>query len=363
MSGRVACAYASPGRWQPCATELKPPLVPAWSPPSAEDLVDAPILGGGLAFCVSRPHGLVAVDVRTGEHVWRLEAERAWGSCQLSGDRLLATPRPGRLAVLDPASGAERQSYAVHGILLQYGVVVDDRVVSPLDDSSLGAWDLAAGAFAWRVPTQWRPTLLAAGGGIVCVAEESAYVALDLATGSERWRFDVAVLGRYTTILWGERPGAATRHPIIAGDSVYVGVTGGLLVALDIASGMPRWTTQVGCPIPHNFALAPNGELLHLADDALVAIDAATGAVRARQLLNDAAGEAGDGPFAPMAVTERFVWAVDHRGRLAAIARADGHIAWRADLRGRVASPPVIADGRLLVVDLDGRLSVFREAV
>jgi hypothetical protein len=76
--------------------------------------------------------------------------------------------------------------------------------------------------------------------GVVCVTEGHAYVALNLASGAERWRLDVTELGRHITIMRGERPGATLRHAIVAGDRAFVGVTGGLLVALELADGTPR---------------------------------------------------------------------------------------------------------------------------
>jgi outer membrane protein assembly factor BamB len=360
MSEPMPCAFGSPGRWRRAPLVLDPPLAPAWLPPPNEDIVDPPVLGHGLAYCVSRPRGLVALDAATGREVWRQETQRAWGNCLLTDGTLVSTPRPGVLTVLDPVTGVELASHTVSNIQLQVGVIIDRLVVSPLEPGVLGAWDIAAGNFAWRVPTPWTTAPLAAGTGIVCVAEEHAFVARDLANGAERWRFDVTERGRHSTIMRGEQSGVTVGHPIVTSDSVYVGVSGGTLAALDIASGTPRWTAQVGGIAPHNFALAPNGDLLFLSDDALVTIDATTGVVRAVRLLTDVHGaKAHEGPFAPMSVTERYVWTVDRQGRLVAIARADARVAWRVDLGGRVAFQPAIADGRLFVVDLEGHLTVY----
>jgi len=362
LSPLVPCAYGSPGRWQPRPTELAPPLVPAWASSPAEDLVDTPILGEDLAFCVSRPRGLVALDASSGREAWRRDTLRGWGSCQLTADgSLVTTPRPGVLAVLDSTSGADIRSFEVRDILLQYGVIADALVVSPLEEGTIGAWDLSAGRLAWRVPASWRPSLLSASAGAVCFTEQSAYVALDLATGGERWRFDVTELGRHHTAMWGDRPGQTTGHPIVADDTAYVGVTGGWLIALDLRSGAVRWQSQVNATIPSNFALAPGNVLLFLGDDTLVTIDARTGNQRDRRMLAGSPDTGSSGPYSPVSVTTRYLWTVDRRGRLVAISRDEARVSVIADLGSRVPGPPALGGGRLFVVDSGGRLAVFGE--
>lgn len=362
MSAFVPCPYGSVGRWTPQEVRLKPPVKVIWSAPKADDHVVPPILGYDLAFCVSRRRGLIALRAATGEEVWRLETERAWGSCQLYDDRLLTTPRPGVLAVLDPTTGAQKDTFSVADLSLYNGVAIKERIVSPLAMGTLAAWDMASRDFAWRVPSGWRTHVLAAGNDTVCVAEEGAYVALDLGTGAERWRCDVTEIGRHSTILSGERAGTTTGRPVVSGDTVYGGVSGGWLVAFDLASGALRWRVQVGGLAPRLYTLAPNGDLVYLSDDELTAIEAATGAVRSRNPLVYRQGAAGGGPFGPIAVSEESVWTVDKRGQLVAISRADAHVTVCFNLGGRLADPPVIGDGRLFVVTMDGQLRVFAEA-
>ncbi|MDQ6829776.1 MAG: PQQ-like beta-propeller repeat protein [Gemmatimonadota bacterium] len=361
MSERVPCVFGSPARWNSARVRLDPPLRPAWSLPN-DDLVNPVILGDGRAFCVSDPRGLVALDAASGRELWRQETLSGWGSCQLIEGGLLSTLRPGVLTLLDPTSGRELAAYEVTDIHLHYGVVAGNRVVNPFADGSIGVWDLAARTFSWRVPAAWSAKLLATDGQNVCLYERDACVMLDLATGAERWRFDVTELGRHTVLVGDERAGSVVGHPIIAGNCVYIGVTGGWLVALDTASGAVRWKTHVGRIAPNNFALAPNDELLFLGDGALVTLDARTGAIRSRHEFVTADDAIDDGPYAPMAPTERYVWTVDRGGRLVAISRDAGRVYFSVELDGRVASPPSIADGRLFVVDLDGQLTVFASA-
>jgi len=354
------CEYGSVGRWRPDRIRLDPPLLNAWSPPPGESFVDTPLLGFGLAFCVSRQRGLVALEAWNGNVRWQMETERAWGTAQLVGDRLFTTPRGGNLSILDALTGSTVESHSVEGIVLAYAVVVDRVVVSPVANESMGAWDCDKRDFAWRVPTRWAATPIAAGNGVVCVSEQSSCVALDLATGQERWRFDASALGRHKD-LWGEQSGEIVGHPVVAKDTTYVAVTGGSLVALGTAEGTVRWKAKVDDFASHNFSLTPDGALSVLTQDALIVLDAATGVARARHKLAAADRDVA-GPFGPMSVTERFVWAVDKRRRLVAISRDDGRIAWRTEVGNLVGSAPAIGDGRLFLTDVDGRLLAYTSA-
>lgn len=360
VTDTYSCPYGSASRWRRQLAVLSPPLDPAWSPPPDTEFVDTPMLAVGLAFCVSREGKLLALDASTGRVAWQLETEPGWGVCQLSGDRLLSTPRPGVLVALDPRNGKERESHEIGDLLLGYAAVVGSRVIGPLDDDdgTIAAWDLSKHQYAWRTPSGWSATMLAADESTVCFSESKACVALDISTGAERWRFDATEAGRHTTSLEGERPGRVVRHPIVAGDNVFVGLSGGFIASLALDSGELEWRTHVGGLAATNYAYTPDGTVLFLGDDALVAIDAQSGDIRTRFALSGTSGGT-DGPFSPLSVTDRFIWTVDRRGHLVAIARDTGRIDWRHDLRTRVASPPAIGDGRLFVTDLDGRLSVF----
>jgi putative pyrroloquinoline-quinone binding quinoprotein len=359
MSSRVSCLYGSAGRWQPETVALDLPLILARPPMPGDDFLSPPILDGERAFCVSRPQGIVALRLANGKEVWRLPTQPAWGSCQLDGQRLLAVPRPGVLVVLDPITGAQLDSQSVGELTLDFSVVTNGRIISPMSAGTLGAWDLESRSLAWRVPSSWNLSLIAASNRVVCVSEAHACVALDVATGKELWRFDLADLGRHKTLLHGERPGAPLGHAIVSEDVAYIAVTGGWLVALELISGTPRWKLNVESVFPRNFSLSPEGSLFLLSDDSLTTIDAVTGAVRAHKRISGQKQLNGDGPFAPASLSERFLWTVDATGDLVAISRSDASIALRYNVRGRVAQPPVIGASRLFLVDLNGRLSIF----
>lgn len=360
MSAFIPCAYGSIGRWNPGLTRLAPPVAMIWSSSNDAEHVGPPLLGYDRAFCVAS-RGLLALRPETGEELWRLDTQRGWGSCQLADRLLLSTPRPGLLAVLDPMTGSLMESFSAAGLLLYEGVVVHGRIISPVEMGTLAAWDLTSRNFAWRVPSGWESQMLAAGRELVCVPEESSYVALEVKTGAERWRFDVSELGRHSTILWGERPGATAGRPVVNNDTMYGGVSGGWLVAIDLASGAKRWQLQVGGLSPRNHTLAPDGNLIFLSDDELFEIDPALGSVISRKQLTYPAGAAGGGPFAPIAIAERFVWTVDKRAQLVAISRLDASVTVCHSVGNRVAEAPVIGDGRLFLVDLKGRMGVFAQ--
>jgi outer membrane protein assembly factor BamB len=331
-----------------------------WSSSPGDDHVAPPVLGHGLAFCVTRARGLLALTPETGEEVWRLETERGWGSCQLGHGFLFSTPRPGVLLALDPTRGSVVESFSVADLSLRYGVVVDQRIVSPLEPGVLGAWDLRSRELAWRVPNNgWRVSSLTAADGLVLLAVQGAYVALDFATGMERWRFDVTERGRHKTIMDGERAGTTAGVPIVALGFVCCGVSGGSLCALDLATGALRWQLGVGGLSPRNYAFAANGILVFLSDDALFEIDVTSGAVRSRHELRCPPGIDLRSPFAPIAVAAELVWTTDRKGRLVAIGRADGAVSIRGEGIGGMGDAPVLGEDKVFVAGLDGQLRVF----
>jgi 3',5'-cyclic AMP phosphodiesterase CpdA len=93
----------------------------------------------------------------------------------------------------------------------------------------------------WEAPLPGLPTIgrPALAGDMVVVSTETpdssgVLVALDAATGAQRWRH-------------GE-PSAVVHSPIVAGDAVVAVSVTGALVALDAATGTERWRAQLGDP-------------------------------------------------------------------------------------------------------------------
>jgi outer membrane protein assembly factor BamB len=126
------------------------------------------------------------------------------------------------------------------------------------------AWSFAAG----------KPIKGAAAiaGGKVFIGDDGGVLhAIDSATGKEQWSF--------------KTEGAIEATPLVVGGAVFVGSSDGNLYALDPASGVLKWKYATGDKIlgGANYAKAPGGDatwvLVGSYDSNLHCVDAATGKV------------------------------------------------------------------------------------
>ncbi|MFT3913078.1 MAG: PQQ-binding-like beta-propeller repeat protein [Anaeromyxobacteraceae bacterium] len=167
-------------------------------------------------------------------------------------------------------------------------------------------WSHPTAANLWSQPVARGDTVwvaLAGPGGIV---------ALDAATGAERWarKIEAVVQADCGT---PERPGT-WGAPAVDGDTVYVAAADGDLHALDAGTGDTRWKAHVADPTPHgelietSVVLAGGKAWLGVASTAhcdqipgrLAAVDLATHAVSQRTLVPD--GQRGAAVWASPAV-------------------------------------------------------------
>lgn len=357
----LPCPYGSAGRFRPCPPPLAPPLVarPGFGAPL--DVVTSPLLGDGVLYLVDRVRGLVCMDAATAEQRWAHPAERGEGECLLAGDRIVTTPAPGRVEQLAAATGAVIDTAAEDGGLLLRSAVLDaGRVVGPLVNGTLAAWDLARHAFAWRGPLVRADVPVAFADGTLVAVGTHALVGHSLADGAQRWRLDLRERGR-RTVLGEPEDGQVAGRPLAHDGLAWCAVTGGGVLAVGLDDGQVRWHVPVGWTIGVSVELIASDTLVVLADDALVTLDARTGAVRRRSPLH------GDvpmqPPFTPMALSAGYAWAVDRQGRLVAARLDDGVVAFHAEVGGFVHEPPVVGVSALYVATFEGRLAAFAAAL
>lgn len=138
---------------------------------------------------------------------------------------------------------------------------------------------------------------------------------------------------RWTTAVGGH---VITAAPIIAGDSVYVattdladGNTGGI-VALDLATGAQRWRVPTLRALRGGIAVAGDTLVVPQIDGVVLGIDATSGALRWRhELSSDVAAQAGAIFGAPAADLGDAL--VGHQRAVAALAGSTGAALWTDD--------------------------------
>src|SRR5262249_20164975 len=123
-----------------------------------------------------------------------------------------------------------------------------DAVYVGFADHVIRAFPLNAPAPIWQEPVRGVfteiATLAVADGDVFALDQQGGVYRLDGVTGRERWDFQVP---EYVSVC----------SPLVVGSTVYVGLDGGTLAAVDATTGHLRWkTTLTFGPIG---ALAPAG--------------------------------------------------------------------------------------------------------
>jgi len=140
----------------------------------------------------------------------------------------------------------QRWAVSVGGnVVLGTPVVKGDTVVIGIWDLGAGdrgglvALDLATGAEKWRTVTPYSVRAAPAIGGdlVVAALENGELRAFALADGTPRWTYDVAAgIDSLASSLWAA--------PAIDGDTVYIAVQG-RIAAVALTDGAPRWSREL----------------------------------------------------------------------------------------------------------------------
>ena len=184
--------------------------------------------------------------------------------------------------------------------------------------------------------------------------------AVDLETGELVWRSAVQLEDVVQTPV------------AVDGPVAYIGDVGGRVTAVELASGEVRWIEELGTPISGAVTLDEGRALVTTLGgreepSEIVALDAESGDERWRASAEDASNFVS----APV-VADGRVLTLDVIGGILAFDAEDGRFLWRTEvvnpiaprgqpflLQGVGAPAPVSADGRVFAVDVTGRVYAF----
>lgn len=266
--------------------------------------------------------------------------------------RLYAASAAGEVASFDAGNG--KQIWRVRaetGITAGVGADGNTVVVAGTDGAVL-AFDAATGAKRWRAqaPTEILSSPAVGNGTVVVRSMDNQIAAFDAETGVRRW-----FVQRSAPVLT-----ARTAPGIVVSDGLaFIALPAGRLLALSVVTGTPRWEAAIAEPrgateLERVSDLAGMPALLGrdicatAYQGKIACVDAGNGAVRwAREL----SAEVGPG------IDQRFVFAADERGNVAAYARESGSNLWRnTSLGWRGLSAPVSFGRAVVVGDRQGYL-------
>lgn len=135
--------------------------------------------------------------------------------------------------------------------------------------------------------------------------------------------------------------------PTVVGEVVYVGGLDNSILALDAATGALRWRHETKDKVYGGVVVADRVAYAAAADSAVYALDADGGALRWEVNL-------GDVVYAPPVVAgELLIVGLGKLGEIRALDRASGAERWRHPMADRMGSAMALADGRLYLGSYD----------
>ena len=215
-----------------------------------------PAVAAGVVYAGGGEGILLAVDAASGAERWRLAVGgEAIGAPAVVGGFVFVTAAAtigggsADLVAVDAIDGTERWRVAVGNQPLYAAPVTDGELVyvpgqGEDEMAALLALEAASGVERWRYDTGgFVVGIPATAEGRVFVATNHALVGLDAATGQEMWRVDDV------------ESGLSAPPPAIADGVVYVfagrvdpiaNTENGVVIAVDAASGSERWRYDTG---------------------------------------------------------------------------------------------------------------------
>lgn len=312
----------------------------------------------GVVYAASIKGGVRAFDLQSGRSLWVHDSELRLSGGPGAGDGLVvAGSLDGEVVALDAASGALRWTAKVPNEVIARPAVGQGLVLVRSNDGRVTAFDAASGNRRWYW-TQELPALTVRGNAPVTLGpgyafvgtDEGYLVALSLADGQPVWEQPVS-LGEGRTEL--ERMADVDGAPVLDGPVVFASSYRNRTMAFEGPSGRPLWAAESG-----------GIGSVSVAGDRLVASDSAGTAWGIDKYLGTIYWQQpalARRSLSPAVVHGDYAVVGDFDGYLHWMRLSDGEFAARERAgRNAIKGHPVVADGVLVVQDVEGNLSAWR---
>jgi outer membrane protein assembly factor BamB len=276
----------------------------------AADYIFSPAVVGNTVLAAGADGTIVRLDSATGRQIWRVKADSTLtAGVSSDGNMIVLGGAKGKLLTFD-MDGKPLWSAQTSSEILSAPVVGQGFVVARSIDNRIIGFDAKTGEKKWTVQRVQPPLTLrnAPGmfiheGNVIIAQPGGKLLALVLATGAPRWEVAVGEQRGATEL---ERVTDIGGMPVLFDRDVCAAAYQGRVGCFDITNGSSRWA-------------------------------------------KDLSSEVGVG------VDQRFVFAVDDKGAVAAYNREGGSSAWRNDkLTYRSVSTPVSFGRAVAVGDYQG---------
>lgn len=326
-----------------------------------------PVVADGRVYAAAITGGVHALDLQTGKTVWTYEPAKVKKKPKLRlsggpgvGEGLVVIGTlDGQVIALDANDGTEKWRAKVPGEVIAAPAVGQGIVFVRTNDGRVTAFDAGNGTQKWFNPRE-LPALtvrgnapVVAGPGVLFIGNDDGSVAaLAMQDGRTVWDQMVAN-GEGRTEL--ERMSDVDGAPVLEGNTLFVSSFKNQTMAIEGPTGRPLWARDHGGA--GGLALTSGNVFVTDNKGGVFGLDKASGTAMWSQ--TGLARRSLTGPV----VQGDYVVVGDYKGYLHWLRTDNGEFAGRAKSGGdALLAQPVVADGILLVQNVDGKLTAFRLA-
>ena len=326
-----------------------------------------PVVADGRVYAAAITGGVHALDLQTGKTVWTYEPAKVKKQPKLRlsggpgvGEGLVVIGTlDGQVIALDANDGSEKWRAKVPGEVIAAPAIAQGIVFVRSNDGRVTAFDAGNGTQKWFNPRE-LPMLtvrgnapVVAGPGVLFIGNDDGSVAaLGMQDGRTVWDQTVSN-GEGRTEL--ERMSDVDGAPVLEGNTLFVSSFKNQTMAIEGPTGRPLWARDHGGA--GGVALTSGNVIVTDNKGGVFGLDKASGSAMWSQ-----AGLARRSLTGP-AIHGDYVVVGDYKGYLHWLRTDNGELAARAKSGGdALLAQPVVADGILLVQNVDGKLTAFRLA-
>jgi len=318
--------------------------------------VFSPVYVGGSVYAAAANGNIFRFDNSTGREIWKIDADVPLSAGVGADETTLAVGGDkGLLLAFDP-EGKLRWKIQAASEILSAPAVGDGLVVVRSMDNHIAAYDAMSGKRRWVVERTLPPLILRSAIGMV-IYDHNVYVGLpggklisiNLASGSVRWE---ATVGEPKGATELERVADVSGFPVVNGADVCASAYQGKVSCFDLKTGLLRWakalSTEMGVSVDERFVFA--------ADDK-GSVNAFSRSAGLSEWKNDKL--AYRKLSAPISFG-RSVAVGDYQGYVHFLSREDGSFLARESTNGSaIVSTPIVAGKNVIFQTKEGEIVAF----
>jgi len=264
-------------------------------------------------FSVNREGTIYKIDAKSGKTLWKSNLGSSVYSGVGIGEGIVTIAMDnGSILALSQTDGALLWNQPIRRQISAIPVVDQSRVVVRTADGLILGLDAGSGKIVWQLE-RVTPKLSLYGDSMPTIAGDMLFVglsdgtliAINVINGREYWEADIAFISGQNEL---ERLIDSDTPPLINGNTVYAAAYQGNIVSLQIVNAQMNWQTKVST---------------HL----------------------------------PITLGNNTIFATNDLGGIVAINAENGDIIWEQNsLQGRGVSKPIVVLNRVIVGDANGQI-------